>query len=1164
MEEPGLIGNLLAFLDTLPAGFGCGPREQMAVRELVVRLIDGGKMPADPVGLKTLIAPLVCGDREQQGEFYDRFAEWMERRRAEQRPAEPPVLPPSRQWPGVPVAALLAAGVLSAGVYLGNMFQAIPNVRPPATHPYEEPSSSVTTAPKNRVSGIIRTTEGDYPVGEATVWIPFGTDTAQYPKVVTDARGGFAIELAATWGNTGRETLKVRGQPMVLQGPAPVTSVAFSPDGSKLATDTARGAELWDTATGKVILTMGDHSNSVWRVAFSPDGRKLATSSEDKTAKVWDVGTGKELLTLRGHLDAIWCVAFSPDGRKLATASNDHTAKVWDAATGKETLTLVGHAADVRGVAFSPDGRMLATASYDSTVKIWNVSTGGEIQTLRGHAGWVMSVAFSPDGRTVATAGNDDTAGIWDLSSGTEILTLRGHSASIYGVAFSPDARWLATVGEDTTAKIWDASTGKEVLTLSGHRNRIRGVAFRTGGRRVATGSSDATARIWDLETVQSGSVSRTAAALSLLVTHPDYEPAYLEHAAPGAFHTIQLGPLRAAQRVLKFETSPVAPSRRFPRWVSIGLGFIPLCAAVLAYWRQRRRDQELKAFLDQWETHLDFEPVRVHTRSEEDELFQGGEVATVARELRRRRPEPTSQLAIEPTVRATADRAGLFTPIRLQRRAAREYLVLLESKGGRDQQAKFWNCFLDRLAAREVWLDRYSFPGDPRVCEVPTAERGWLRLEEIAALHPRHELWIVAGAGRFFDATTRLPAPWVPALARWSERAVLSLTSGTAEDREQLADLGFAVAPASVAGLAELNSDVVRQSQYQTPAPYPAALEEDEGRWLQGPAPSGEAGARALRSLDRQLRGWLGRDGYRLLVACSVYPGLAWNLTLHLALALIPAAERENTLARLVRLPWFRHGRMPQWLRAFLAEKLEAEESARVMGLLREFLERKAPEQAGAAPGLEFAKREIAAEMRAQDQAPTREYVFLSFLLGRKPRLRDLEAPAWLRHLLYPDGLPVLHLRREFWLASGLLVGGLVYAGAERIAHFVPKAVPPQWREISPPRDVASDPVNQLSARALEIAAAHLGQPIAAEFADAMFDKAVAFAAPRGAARSGAVRPGMKFVPGSGGTPAALVERVVEGGLITLESFEGRLRRVFHATAELAGSFVEVTEQAR
>ena len=55
--------------------------------------------------------------------------------------------------------------------------------------------------------------------------------------------------------------------------------------------------------------------------AYSPDGQQIVTSSYDNTAKVWDADTGKELITLEGHNETVNSATYSPDGQKFVTAS---------------------------------------------------------------------------------------------------------------------------------------------------------------------------------------------------------------------------------------------------------------------------------------------------------------------------------------------------------------------------------------------------------------------------------------------------------------------------------------------------------------------------------------------------------------------------------------------------------------------------------------------------------------------------------------------------------------------------------------------------------------------------------------------------------------------------------------------------------------------------
>ena len=185
----------------------------------------------------------------------------------------------------------------------------------------------------------------------------------------------------------------------------PVISLAFSPDGQRLALGNSGGTiQLWDLRLAKVRATLTGHTSPVWSVAYSPDGKALASGSGatirlatpdgkiagsgsgGPTIKLWDARTGKERATLRGHTNPVSAVAFSPDGQTLASGSHDQTVKLWDVRAAKERVTLRGHPEVVRMVAYSPDGRTLASGSADGTIKLWDVPTAPR-RWRRGRAG---------------------------------------------------------------------------------------------------------------------------------------------------------------------------------------------------------------------------------------------------------------------------------------------------------------------------------------------------------------------------------------------------------------------------------------------------------------------------------------------------------------------------------------------------------------------------------------------------------------------------------------------------------------------------------------------------------------------------------------------------------------------------------------------------------
>ncbi|MDW8324979.1 MAG: hypothetical protein RMK99_00310 [Anaerolineales bacterium] len=201
-------------------------------------------------------------------------------------------------------------------------------------------------------------------------------------------------------------------------GAGELTSVAFSPDGARVAAGSSEGSvKVWSTASSlrsAPLQTFTGHTNWVWGVAYSPDGRQLASASADRTVRIWDAASGRTLFTLRGHMDTVRSVAYSPDGALLVSAGWDGALKVWDTRTGELRRTLTGHAGGVNQAVFSRDGRLIASASRDGTVRLWETATGRELAVLRPEGGNVWAVAFSPDGRQLAAALNDGAVQVWE------------------------------------------------------------------------------------------------------------------------------------------------------------------------------------------------------------------------------------------------------------------------------------------------------------------------------------------------------------------------------------------------------------------------------------------------------------------------------------------------------------------------------------------------------------------------------------------------------------------------------------------------------------------------------------------------------------------------------------------------------------------------------
>ncbi len=218
--------------------------------------------------------------------------------------------------------------------------------------------------------------------------------------------------------------------------------LSFSPDGTRLAiggsTRLAKepgyrstGGTVWDAATGKKLFTLAEGHNQVVRdIAYSPDGTRLATASPD-ALQMWNANTGEKLFDLKGGGGL--CIGFSPDGSRFATGSSGGV-RIWDAVTGKKQQKIVVSLQDgekerdeICRVEFSRDGKQLWGVGW-SRYWIWDAATGNEIRSTSCQAGADRSFPRTRainSGTNQLVMANEKWAHVFDPTTGQQTHTLR-------------------------------------------------------------------------------------------------------------------------------------------------------------------------------------------------------------------------------------------------------------------------------------------------------------------------------------------------------------------------------------------------------------------------------------------------------------------------------------------------------------------------------------------------------------------------------------------------------------------------------------------------------------------------------------------------------------------------------------------------------------------
>ncbi len=264
------------------------------------------------------------------------------------------------------------------------------------------------------------------------------------------------------------------GQPGLADRDA-ILSLAFSPDGSLLATGGYRSIRIWKRELaekkGKAELPA-----DAKLVTLSRDGATLAWVAAGNLVKLYSLKDGKAGPELKGHTDAVASLRFSEDGATILTGSADKTLRTWKTADGS-TAGKIETPAAIAAAEWSADGKQIATAGADGTIRLWAAPEAASLQDGAAKPAALKEIKLAATDLRAAAGGllagaADGKLVLLNLETGKPGKEL-AHGAPISAIVVSPDGkRWLTVGGP--TASIWNAEDGKKIADL-----KADGVAAR-------------------------------------------------------------------------------------------------------------------------------------------------------------------------------------------------------------------------------------------------------------------------------------------------------------------------------------------------------------------------------------------------------------------------------------------------------------------------------------------------------------------------------------------------------------------------------------------------------------------------------------------------------------------------------------------------------------
>eukprot|EP00850_Spirogloea_muscicola_P002860 SM000011S19038 [mRNA] locus=s11:580984:585037:+ [translate_table: standard] len=288
-----------------------------------------------------------------------------------------------------------------------------------------------------------------------------------------------------------------------------VRSVAFEPANEWFCTGSAdRTIKIWETATGKLKLTLTGHIEQIRGLAVSPRHPYMFSAGDDKMVKCWDLEYNKVIRSYHGHLSGVYCLALHPMLDVLMTGGRDSVCRVWDMRTKAQVFALSGHESTVCAVITQGADPQVVTGSHDTTIKLWDLAAGKTMSTLTFHKKSVRALAMHPFEHTFASASADNVKK-FRLPKGEFLHNMLSQQRTIVNCMAINEDNVMVSGGDNGSVWCWDWKSGHnyqqaQTVVQPGSLDSEAGIyalSFDMTGSRLVTCEADKTIKMWKEDT---------------------------------------------------------------------------------------------------------------------------------------------------------------------------------------------------------------------------------------------------------------------------------------------------------------------------------------------------------------------------------------------------------------------------------------------------------------------------------------------------------------------------------------------------------------------------------------------------------------------------------------------------------------------------------------